>query len=183
MKSSRRIRLSKFLSYVLRHHPGKIGLTPDKGGWVEVDALLEGCRKHGVVISREELEEIVKTNDKQRFSFDADGQRIRANQGHSIPVDLDYPPVPPPEFLYHGTSRRYLDSIRRSGLQKMQRHHVHLSPDRQTALKVGQRHGQVVILTVKAKEMYADGFEFYLSSNGVWLVEEVPPQYLNFPSD
>lgn len=169
---------SKFLSLVLRHEPGKIGLVLDAAGWVAVDELLAACAAHGVKLDRALLETVVRQNDKQRFSFSADGTRIRANQGHSVEIELGYAPATPPELLYHGTATRFLASIRQQGLLKGARHHVHLSADVETATRVGQRHGQPVVLTVQAAAMVEDGFTFYLSANGVWLTEQVPVAYL-----
>jgi len=172
------VKRSKFLSKVLRHHPESIGIRLDANGWVNVEVLLEACRKHGVPLDRETLERIVRTNDKKRFSFSEDGQRIRANQGHSVSVDLNLEPVEPPAKLYHGTARHFLPSILRSGLLKGARHHVHLSGDPDTARKVGKRHGEPVILYVLAGKMHQDGYCFYRSANGVWLTDHVPVRYL-----
>jgi putative RNA 2'-phosphotransferase len=172
------VHLSKFISLVLRHQPGKIGLTLDEAGWTDVDALLAGMRSHGIEINQARLERVVAENDKQRFAFNPDHTRIRANQGHSIQVQLDLPQLTPPEYLYHGTAVKYIDSIRRNGLLKGRRHAVHLSPDMETARKVGQRHGQPVVLTIQAGRMAGDGFVFTRSENGVWLTEAVPPQYI-----
>lgn len=177
-----RVGLSKFLSYALRHRPDRVGLTLDDGGWALVDNLLEACRRHGHPISRDELEDVVATNEKKRFSFSDDGRRIRANQGHSVPVELGLEPVEPPELLYHGTVARFLDSIRQEGLTRGKRHHVHLSPDEATARRVGQRRGRPVILVVESGRMHRDGREFLLSANGVWLTDWVPPEYLRFPN-
>ena len=174
-------RTSKFLSLVLRHRPETIGLELSPDGWVEVDLLLEACRRHGRAISPGVLREVVTTNDKRRFSFSDDGLRIRANQGHSVDVDLGLEPVQPPELLYHGTVARFLDSIRRQGLIPGSRRHVHLSADCATAKNVGQRRGRPVILGVEAGRMHGDGHPFYLSENGVWLADAVPPQYLQIP--
>jgi len=171
---------SKFLSLVLRHEPQAAGVMLDEAGWVAVAELLEGCRRNRIAISRDELQIIVDTSDKKRFALSADGLRIRANQGHSVEVDLKYDPAVPPEFLYHGTATRFADAIREHGLKKMNRHHVHLSLDRDTALKVGQRHGKPLILTVLSAQMHADGVLFYVSTNGVWLTEAVLPKYLKF---
>ena len=179
----RTIRLSKFLSYVLRHHPESIGLELDEGGWVRVDELLSAWRKHKHPITRKELQEIVATSDKRRFSFSPDGLRIRANQGHSVSVDLGLEPLEPPELLYHGTVAQFLDSIRRQGLLRGQRHHVHLSGDQRTARRVGQRRGTPVVLVVEAGRMHRDGRAFYRSANGVWLTDSVPPEYLRFPHE
>lgn len=172
------VKISKFLSYVLRHKPEAIGITLDDNGWIEVDRLLEAMKAAGKRVSRELLDEIVRTNDKQRFAFNDDGTKIRASQGHSIQVDLDLTPVAPPDVLYHGTATRFLDSILSAGLQSRNRQYVHLSPDEQTALRVGQRHGKPVILRIDARAMHADGHTFFLSANGVWLTAHVPPKYL-----
>ena len=169
---------SKFLSLILRHRPDVIGIELDAEGWVSVEDLLAACAQHGRAISREQLDAVVRTNDKQRFAFSADGNRIRANQGHSLPVDLGLVPVEPPELLYHGTVRRFLESIRQEGLTKGNRHHVHLSPDVETATKVGQRRGRPVVLVIEAGRMFRDGHKFYQSENGVWLTDAVPPEYI-----
>lgn len=171
-------RISKFLSLVLRHQPEKLGIELDAAGWVSVDELLAKVNAQAFRLDRAMLEAVVKDNDKQRFAFSEDGARIRASQGHSIEVELDYQPMEPPAVLYHGTSRHFLEGIRAGGLQKRQRHHVHLSADRETAQKVGQRHGPPVILTVLAGEMQRAGHAFYRSANGVWLTEAVAPEFL-----
>ena len=171
-------RRSKFLSLVLRHEPQRIGVRLDEAGWVAVDALLEGCRRAGTPISREDLEEIVRTSDKQRFALSEDGTRIRANQGHSVDVELGYEPATPPEVLYHGTAEKYLASILREGLQKQARHHVHLSERKDQAAPVGRRHGKLVILQVAAGSMHRAGREFFRTPNGVWLTDQVAPEFL-----
>jgi putative RNA 2'-phosphotransferase len=178
MNDKRRTRVSKYLSLHLRHQPEALGLTLAAGGWVEVDALLAACAARGFPITRAELDEVVATSDKQRFAFDPSGTRVRANQGHSTAVDLQLEPVPPPDVLYHGTAVGNLDVIRVKGLQKMSRHHVHLSPDVPTARAVGARHGPPVVLAVDTAAMARDGFVFYRSANGVWLVDAVPARYL-----
>ncbi len=178
MDQNQRVRVSKFLSKFLRHDPAGLGLTLEPGGWVLVDDLLAGCARKGMRLSWKDLEEIVESSDKQRFSFDDTGERIRANQGHSVPVDLQLPPVAPPAVLYHGTAEHVVETVLRTGLQKMSRHHVHLSADVPTARKVGSRHGKPVVLVVDAEAMSRAGILFYRSANGVWLVDEVPPQYL-----
>lgn len=172
------IRVSKFLSKHLRHAPEKLGLTLSPGGWVGVDDLLAGCARAGFPISPAELKEVVAKNDKQRFAFDESGTLLRANQGHSTPVDLQLEPATPPDVLYHGTPEKSVEQILRTGLKKMARHHVHLSPTVPTAQAVGARRGRPVILAVDAAGMARDGHTFYCSANGVWLVDEVPPQYL-----
>jgi len=173
------IKISKFLSYVLRHNPDSINLTLDENGWAAVDELLECAARNGRKFSRSSLEEVVETNDKKRFILSEDGLLIRANQGHSIQIDLKLEPLKPPEKLYHGTATRFLESILQNGLQPQNRHHVHLSTDRETAMKVGQRHGKPVILAVDALQMDQDGHEFYCSANGVWLTDAVLPRYFS----
>ncbi len=175
---NRLVRTSKFLSLVLRHKPEVIGLELDDAGWAPVSELVRRAREHGRELSESTIREVVETNDKRRFSLSADGTRIRARQGHSIRVDLGLEPVTPPGVLYHGTARRFLRSIRRQGLLRGERHHVHLSPDEATAHAVGRRHGRPVVLRVDAGRMHADGHAFYLSENGVWLTDQVPAEYL-----
>lgn len=174
---------SKFLSLVLRHQPDLIGITLDPAGWVSVDDLLAGCRRKGHDISRAELEEIVRSSDKQRYAFNDDKTRIRANQGHSVPVDLGHAAATPPDVLYHGTAEKSVPGIRRDGLRKGQRHDVHLSERIDTANAVGSRHGKLVLLTVAAGRMQRDGFAFARTPNGVWLTDHVPIEYLSFPDD
>jgi putative RNA 2'-phosphotransferase len=177
------VEISKFLSFVLRHKPKAIGITLDAEGWVAVDELLAAGARHGQSITWQQVEEVVATNDKKRFSFSPDGQLIRANQGHSVEVDLGLAPVEPPDLLYHGTVERVLDSIRKEGLLRGNRHHVHLSADRETATRVGQRRGRPVVLVVEAGRMFRDGYSFYQSENGVWLAKTVPPKYLRFAEE
>lgn len=172
---------SRFLSLVLRHEPQRVGLKLDSAGWVAVDELLRAVNSHGTTLTLEQLQHIVVTSDKKRFAFSEDGQRIRASQGHSVEVDLQYEPQIPPELLYHGTPERFVESIRATGLNKGQRHHVHLSADVATATKVGERRGPPVVLKVRAGEMHRAGHIFFLSTNGVWLVEHVPTQFIDFP--
>ncbi len=171
-------RLSKFLSRHLRHQPAAIGLTLQAGGWVNVVDLLAACAAHGHPLTRDELEDLIEDNDKQRFAFDETGGRLRAQQGHSVAIDLQLAPAVPPPVLYHGTVPAALPAIRQAGLQKMSRHHVHLSPDEATARRVGQRRGRPVLLAVEAATLHAVGGVFYRSGNGVWLTEAVPPQYV-----
>ena len=180
MQENNKDRISKFLSLVLRHDPGKIGLELDDQGWADVEELISKAADKNMVFSRLELEEVVVTNDKQRFAYNADKSKIRANQGHSIDVELQLEKRQPPEVLYHGTVNRFLESIKAQGLQKMSRHHVHLSADRLTAEKVGSRRGQAVILIVRSGEMSRAGIEFYQSANGVWLTDSVPIEYIVF---
>ena len=170
--------VSKLLSLVLRHNPGKLGLTLDAQGYAGVGELLLALQARGVALSRDELDTLVAQNDKQRFAFSQDGTKIRASQGHSIDVDLGYAPATPPTLLYHGTAQRNLPSILAQGLLKRSRRHVHLSEDREVARAVGARHGVAVLLGVDAAQMHFDEYPFYRSANGVWLVGHVPTQYL-----
>ncbi|MFE0928252.1 RNA 2'-phosphotransferase [Streptomyces mutabilis] len=180
MDDRRTVKVSKYLSKHLRHQPERLGLTPDEAGWVEIDTLITAAAAHGFRFTREELDHVVATNDKQRFAVE--GTRIRASQGHSIEVDLGLPPATPPPYLYHGTVTRYLDAIRTEGLRPMNRHDVHLSSDRETATRVGARRGRPVVLSVDAAAMHHDGHVFHVSANGVWLTKAVPPRYLRFPA-
>lgn len=171
-------RASKLLSYVLRHRPDQASVTLDAQGWVEVDALLAGLAARGTVLTRTDLDRIVAADSKRRYAYSDDGTRIRASQGHSVDVDLGYQPAVPPPLLFHGTAERNLESILATGLDRRQRHHVHLSAAVATARQVGGRHGRPVVLDVDAARMHADGFAFFVTANGVWLVESVPPTYL-----
>ncbi len=181
MNPEQTTRTSKFLSLVLRHQPETAHITLDAAGWVSVEDLLAGCAKARRTLSRADLEHIVATNAKKRFEFSADGTRIRASQGHSVEVDLNYESKEPPPILYHGTATRFLESIQLQGLLKMQRHHVHLSAETKMTLQVGTRHGKPVLLTILAADMHQSGHAFYLSTNGLWLVEQVPVQFIRFP--
>lgn len=177
--SDRRIwSLSKYLSKYLRHWSEGLELELEPGGWVAVDELLAASARRGFPISREELEKVVARNGKKRFAFDESRTRIGAQRGHSVPVDLGLEPVEPPSVLYHGTPEGNFPEILRDGLKKMRRHHVHLSPDEASAALVGARRGRPVVLTVDADAMHQEGWTFYRSGNGVWLVERVPPRYL-----
>jgi putative RNA 2'-phosphotransferase len=178
MNAKETITRSKFLSLILRHEPERVGLELDGAGWVGVDELLAAMDRHGNPLTRDELKELVVKSDKQRFAFSPDGLRIRANQGHSIEVDLQYAPEVPPEFMFHGTPEQFLESIRKTGLNKGQRHHVHLSTDPATAAKVAQRRGRPIVLKVRAGEMHRSGFTFFRTANGVWLVDHVPNSFL-----
>ncbi|NTW03737.1 MAG: RNA 2'-phosphotransferase [Oscillochloris sp.] len=171
-------RISKNLSYHLRHRPDALGLTLGPGGWIAVDELLGALARHGKPVTRAELDEVVARNSKQRFAFDESGTRIRASQGHSVAVDLELAPTEPPAMLYHGTGARAVAAILHEGLRKQQRHHVHLSTDVATAQTVGARHGHPVVLQVNAAAMRVAGHSFYRSANGVWLVDAVPPAFL-----
>lgn len=174
------IKTSKFLSLVLRHKPELIGITLDSGGWVSVSELLRACQEHGHPLTLAELREVVASNDKQRFSLSEDVQMIRANQGHSISVELGYNAAIPPDILYHGTVEKFLAHIREEGLTKGTRHHVHLSSDLETARRVGLRRGKPIIIKVESGRMHRNGQQFFRSENGVWLTEHVPPEYLIF---
>ena len=178
MSPEREIRVSKFLSKHLRHEPERLGLTLEPGGWVGVNALLEACARHRFPISRDELDHVVQNNPKKRFAYDDSESKIRAQQGHSVEIDLELQPSDPPPLLFHGTPERNIDVIQRDGLLRMNRHHVHLSPDRETARIVGMRRGRPAIFVIDAQGMCSDGFTFYQSGNGVWLVDAVPPRYL-----
>lgn len=175
---------SKFLSLVLRHQPERIGLSLRPTGWVNVDDLLQACALYGHPISRAELLEVVAMCPKQRFAWSEDKRMIRANQGHSMPVELDLKDERPPKVLFHGTIPAALPSIKAKGLLRMKRHHVHLSTDKETAYKVGSRRGAAIVLTIHARTMWNVGLEFYKSSNGVWLTETVPSVYISgFPAN
>jgi putative RNA 2'-phosphotransferase len=176
-------KVSKFLSYILRHSPETIGIAIDANGWVQVDELIAKVSAGGHVLTSELLKEIVAASDKQRFAFDKTGTRIRASQGHSINVDLQYEPALPPRFLYHGTVAEFIDAIKAGGLQKMERRHVHLSPNIVTAKNVGGRRGKPVVLTILAGRMNEAGHKFFVSANGVWLCEVVPPKYIDFKEE
>lgn len=177
------VRTSKFLSKVLRHAPESVGLRLDQAGWTDVEALLDAARRAGVPLDRATLDRVVAENDKQRFAFSPDGRRIRASQGHSVRVELGLEAVEPPEVLFHGTAETNLASILREGLRPGRRTHVHLSADEQTAVAVGRRHGQPVVLRVPAGRMHRDGHAFYRSDNGVWLTDHVPAARLERPGE
>ncbi|GAA4295091.1 RNA 2'-phosphotransferase [Nibribacter koreensis] len=170
--------LSKLLSLALRHQPETLNLSLDPEGWAAVPQLLANLQAKGLVVDMLFLEQVVANNDKKRFAFNADRTRIRANQGHSLPIDLGLTPASPPDTLYHGTAEKWLPAILKEGLQKQSRQHVHLSSDRETAIKVGQRHGKPVVLQVASGLMHRQGILFYQSENGVWLTEYVAPDYL-----
>ena len=175
----RLVRISKYLSKHLRHNPQRLGLTLEAGGWVPVTDLLDACHRSNFPITRAELDEVVERNDKRRFSFDDTGTKLRANQGHSVPIDLLLAPAVPPPTLFHGTARPAVATIMREGLRRMTRHHVHLSMTTDAALKVGARHGKPVVLAVDAQGMSSEGFTFYETKNGAWLTAEVPPRFLS----
>lgn len=174
----RRIRLGKFIAYILRHKPDAIGITLDKHGWADVTELIDGINRAGKSITNDILDEIVERDEKRRFSFNEDKTKIRANQGHSIDVDLELSELVPPDILYHGTATKYLDGIKEHGILKRNRNYVHLSINEQTATKVGARHGAPVVLKIDTARMTKDGYKFYLSANGVWLTDYVPFKFV-----
>ena len=181
MTPDRATKISKFLSLVLRHKPDAIGISLDDAGWIDVPTLLAAAARHGMNFSRDELAQVVTSSDKQRFAISEDTTRIRANQGHSVSIELGLQPVAPPELLYHGTATRFLPAIRVQGLLKMQRQHVHLHHDLATASAVGTRHGKLAMLQIRTGEMHRAGHAFFLSANGVWLTDAVPPEFILFP--
>ena len=172
---------SKFLSLVLRHQPDTLGITLSESGWVSVESLLIAMSKNGKTITREQLQTVVSTNDKQRFEFNADGKQIRARQGHSVEVELGYEPTEPPEFLYHGTPGKVVSDIRKTGLKKQKRHDVHLHENTNTASEAGGRRGKPVLLVIRSKEMFDQGYKFYVTDNKVWLTDSVPAEFIDFP--
>lgn len=176
-QSTNDIKLGRFLSLVLRHNPSAAGISLDGHGWADVDELLNGVRGTGRKIDQETLERIVRENNKQRYSFNENHTKIRANQGHSLQVDVELREAKPPRYLYHGTAARFLSAIQAEGIRKMTRQYVHLSGDYQTAVAVGRRHGAPVVLRVDAEAMAQNDVTFYQSENGVWLCEYVPPGY------
>jgi len=172
-------RISKFLSLVLRHQPETIGIILEENGWVNVNELIHKINQNGFSITKDILDYVVETNSKKRFAYNEDQSMIRASQGHSVEIDLGYKAEVPPLVLYHGTAETNATSILNDGIQKRNRHHVHLSKDEETARKVGMRHGKPVIFEIAANDMSNKGFIFYVSENGVWLTDFVPPEYLN----
>ena len=177
------VRTSKFLSLVLRHKPEEIGLVLDGRGWASIDELIEKSGRHGMALTRGLIAEVVATSDKRRFAIDTKGERIRANQGHSVDVDLGLAPSEPPPILFHGTGEKSVEAIRIEGLKAGQRQHVHLSPDEDTAIRVGRRHGRPVVLRIAAGRMRESGHVFFYSTNGVWLTEAVPVQFIEFQNE
>lgn len=171
-------KLSKFLSLILRHKPETIGIELDANGWTDVETLIQKSNRSGFRFDKTILKHIVETNAKSRFAFNETHDKIRASQGHSVSVALGYVPRKPPQLLYHGTAEKSVASIMQTGLQKKARHHVHLSTDIETAIKVGQQHGTPVVLEVLAERMFDEQYEFFLSQNGVWLTDHVPADYL-----
>ncbi len=178
-QSEKDVKLGRFLSLVLRHQPDAAGISLDEHGWADVAALLKGVCRTGRQIDMEDLERIVRENNKQRYSFNEDHTKIRANQGHSLQVDVQLREAKPPQYLYHGTAERFLPEIQARGIMKMNRQHVHLSGDFQTALAVGKRHGKPAVLKVDAGAMAQNGMVFYHSENGVWLCDYVAPAYFS----
>ena len=176
-------KISKLLSLVLRHKPEKAGIIIDQNGWTDVKTLLKNINTKFFELSFEQLKKAVDTNDKKRYSFNKSFTKIRANQGHSIPVDLELKPMVPPEFLYHGTPCRFVSSIFKEGIKKQSRQYVHLSSDIKTAKKVGNRRGKSTILKIAALQMHFAGFEFYISENMVWLTDYVDPKYIEIIND
>ena len=176
------VSVSKFMSLVLRHQPQKIGLELDAAGWASVDELLRLSAAAGQPFSHDDLVDVVAISDKQRFALSEDGRRIRANQGHTIEIELGLPTLVPPDALFHGTAKRFLEAILREGLSRRARHHVHLTADRDTAIAVGRRYGVPVLLRIDAKRMHNDGHVFRCSANGVWLADDVPTVYLEVAS-
>lgn len=172
-------KISKRLSYVLRHDPASIGVELDDAGWIGVDTLLSALGVAGRRVTHEKLSIVVADSDKQRFEFSEDRTRIRARQGHSVEVDLGYKPAVPPDVLFHGTARHNVESINDTGLSKGKRHHVHMSTDKQTMLDVGGRHGKPILVSIDAKAMHEAGHEFFVTGNNVWLTEHVPPEFLS----
>ena len=176
------VELSKYISYLPRHHPETAGVTLDEHGWAVVDELINGMSKTHPV-TRDVLEEIVRTDSKQRYTISSDGTRIRANHGHSVKVDPEPEETEPPEFLYHGTAEKSVGSILEKGILPMERVYVHISSDIETAIEVGRRHGKPVVFRIKSAEMYKDEYPFFRSTNGLWLAREVPPRYLELLKD
>lgn len=170
--------LGKFISLILRHQPEVIGIQLDENGWADVEELINGINQSGRKIDKEDLERIVRENNKKRYSYNEDHTKIRANQGHSLNVDIHLKATQPPDQLYHGTATRFLESIKKEGIQKRSRQYVHLSSDTETAINVGKRHGKPIVLVIDAKRMQEEGCLFYLSENGVWLCDEVKWQYV-----
>lgn len=174
------VKISKFLTLVLRHKPERFGLSLDQQGWARVDQLVAAANRAGVSLNKERLQEVVRRSDKQRFALSGDGCRIRANYGHSVSVDLGLQPVKPPDVLFHGTAARFTEAIKKEGLRRGRRLYVHLSPDEPSAINVGRRHGKPTVLVVSALRMYEKGFQFYRADSGIWLTDNVPPEYFIF---
>jgi putative RNA 2'-phosphotransferase len=175
-----RLRLSKFMSLILRHQPEVVGCMLDRGGWLSIADLVSGATCAGVAITAEDVMEIAKQDPKRRYALSEDALRIKATYGHSIEIELGLEASRPPERLFHGTATRSLESIKKAGITRKRRRYVHLSADKMTATKVGSRHGRPVILTVRARLMFDAGFLFYRSESGIWLTEQVPSDYIDF---
>ncbi len=169
--------LSKYVSYILRHSPEEIGIKLEEQGWTNVTEFIQKSQSK-YVFDLEDLKQVVENNSKKRFEFSQDGQKIRAQQGHTVEIDLKLPNVEPPKELYHGTATRFLESIKKEGLKPMSRHDVHLSFNKTTAEKVGERHGKVIVLIIDTEKMYQEGFKFQCTANNVWLTKEVPIRYI-----
>lgn len=174
------VKLGRFISYILRHHPEAVNLELDENGWADTEELINKINLSGSAIDFAKLNEIVKTNDKKRYEFSDDYKKIRACQGHSINVDLNLKPIKPPQYLYHGTALKNVEIIKKEGLRKISRQYVHLSIDYETAYNVGKRHGKPYIIKVESGKMYDNGHVFYLSKNKVWLSEDINSEYLIF---
>ena len=172
------MRISKFISLILRHKPEEIGLKLDRDGYIKTSDLISGLNRKGYKVTITDIERIVDEDNKQRYSFNDDKSKIKANQGHSITVDLELQAIEQPKVLYHGTATRFSDSICKEGIKKQARQYVHLSADVETAEKVGRRHGELVIFKINSEQMFKDGYKFYLSENKVWLTDYVPIKYL-----
>lgn len=173
---------SKFISLILRHRPEVIGIEIDEYGWADTDSLIEGINRSGkYTIDRKTLEKIVEEDEKQRYKISDDGKKIRANQGHSINVKVEMEKKEPPKMLYHGTGEQNVEPIRNNGIVPKSRLYVHLSKDEETAVSVGKRHGKPVVLKIKTGDMYKEGYEFFISSNGVWQTKNVPVKFIIFP--
>lgn len=179
LQSKNDIETGRFISFILRHHPESVGITLDEHGWADTDILIDRVAEKFTAFSFDDLERIVRENNKQRYSFNDDKTKIRANQGHSVAVNMEFTPVTPPDILYHGTGEKSVESIFAEGIQKMSRQYVHLSADYETAVNVGKRHGKPVVLRIDAKKMFSDGCKFYLSENKVWLTDFVPVKYIS----
>jgi putative RNA 2'-phosphotransferase len=172
------IKLGRFISLILRHHPEAIGIKLDEHGWADVDELIIGINKSRNKIDMETLERIVRENKKKRYSFNENHTKIRANQGHSVKVDVELKEAVPTDILYHGTAARFLNSIKENGIIKQTRQQVHLSADKETAVSVGKRHGKPIVLSIDTIKMREDGYKFYISENGVWLCNDIPWKYI-----
>lgn len=177
MNNKQTVKVSKFMSFALRHDPKAAGITLDSNGWVKVSELIKAIKNHGYSVNLKDIEFVVENNDKKRFQIV--GDKIRASQGHSVDIDLNLTPTKPPKFLYHGTALKNVDSIYENGINSGNRQHVHLSVDRETAVKVGSRHGKPYIFIIDSEKMYEDGVDLYISENGVWLVKSVERKYIS----